>query len=806
MLGELDGIDWRRLRHAYGSAGDVPGQVRALASDDATARQEALGALFGNVWHQGTVYEATSYVVPFLIDLATSPQIHERAGILSLLGEIAGGSSYWAVHEALAICAARRGTPEHEAQKAHELEWVRLAHEAVGCGIDALLGLVEGDPDAPIRAAATAAIGRFPEHAGAVAPRLAARVGVERDPIARAATLFALGSLREPTTTSAIDAALGDSSRLVVLAAAVARAALPSPAEACIEALLAAIEDPEPIDDEMVELSYDHSDASATACAALVGVGSAAVATLPRLVQILRRCDPFRATEIGTTILELAFAADDATRRAAIAGLADADPFWAANSEKLVRASGLESRGLPADREALRAHVPDAAGLPFQTSRSRCPGHPGRPERDPGTEVGAVVEPQTRDQLLRRTIPFGEHPLQPPEAASTLGRDRLEPDRGVHALLRGTARPPRDRIDHRRERVGDQSAGAAPGARMQPIDEVGPEQGSVRGRGHRVGGRKVGGERRDREEPSLQHLEPPDPLGDPGGEGALHPPLDGVPLCWAAIRRNRDRLHRGALPKEQEEMGLRHGRVRRRLERVVIEEPCLPALPGPRGRVVPLPVVKERERPPILSLGLLPSTEPRKAAPEESVGLDLLPEGEQRHRVAEEGRPQEIPSRGIVFHDAEGEQRRAPGPVLRVPCEELRCQRVPLSSGPDRETHAQRVVEAVGSLVIPVLPCVAQQPREGLDVAALGQMQGADLVDGPPGHRGVRHPVAAIEQHLPHADGLVEASSRLEGSRRVVEDLVKARAEGGVAGTQGSLAEPLPEVEIGVRPRLEGIG
>jgi hypothetical protein len=358
MLEGLGRIDWASLQHAYGPAADVPGLVRALAAEDAAVRQDALHALFGNVWHQGTVYEATSYVVPFLVELALSPLVLDQAGILSLLAEIADGHSYREVHETLRTWADRGRTPEHEAQKARELEWVRLAHEAVDRATDALLLLVERDANAHVRAAAASVVGRFPEHAGEIGPRLVARVPLEDDAPARATLLYALGRLGDPAAVPVIDAALRDPMRVVVLVAAVARAALPSPSDACIGALLAAIEDPELVDAEMQELPYDHRDASAEACAALAGLGRAAAPVLPRLAQVIRRCDPFRATEIGAGMLEIAFAADDgAARRLAIAALADSDPFWATKSERLVRARMLENRGLPTDREALRARI-----------------------------------------------------------------------------------------------------------------------------------------------------------------------------------------------------------------------------------------------------------------------------------------------------------------------------------------------------------------------------------------------------------------------------------------------------------------
>lgn len=99
MLEGLDAIQWGELSHAYGEADDVPELIRALASDSAKARHDALYALYGNIWHQGTVYEATAYAVPFLGELLASPEVMEKHRILFLLSALARGNSYLDVHQ-----------------------------------------------------------------------------------------------------------------------------------------------------------------------------------------------------------------------------------------------------------------------------------------------------------------------------------------------------------------------------------------------------------------------------------------------------------------------------------------------------------------------------------------------------------------------------------------------------------------------------------------------------------------------------------------------------------------------------------
>ena len=50
----------------------MPDQIRALAGDQEQFEQ-ALSSLYGNVFHQGTRYEASPFVVPFLVEMLERP-------------------------------------------------------------------------------------------------------------------------------------------------------------------------------------------------------------------------------------------------------------------------------------------------------------------------------------------------------------------------------------------------------------------------------------------------------------------------------------------------------------------------------------------------------------------------------------------------------------------------------------------------------------------------------------------------------------------------------------------------------------
>ena len=91
MLEGLDKINWSQLHHAYGEASDVPISIRQLLSKDDATVDKAIYELFGNIWHQGTVYEASAFAVPFLQELLRSSEIKDQAkkSITALLASMA---------------------------------------------------------------------------------------------------------------------------------------------------------------------------------------------------------------------------------------------------------------------------------------------------------------------------------------------------------------------------------------------------------------------------------------------------------------------------------------------------------------------------------------------------------------------------------------------------------------------------------------------------------------------------------------------------------------------------------------------
>jgi hypothetical protein len=97
LLERVGSVRWGELWHAYGPASDVPAQLAAVVVGDDETRRDAWWNLWGNIHHQGTIYEATVPAVPVLLGLAGWRSHPDRQEALSMLREIgaAAGVSVW---------------------------------------------------------------------------------------------------------------------------------------------------------------------------------------------------------------------------------------------------------------------------------------------------------------------------------------------------------------------------------------------------------------------------------------------------------------------------------------------------------------------------------------------------------------------------------------------------------------------------------------------------------------------------------------------------------------------------------------
>jgi hypothetical protein len=189
LLRGIDSIQWSKLNHAYGEASDVPALFRAILSDNSDHRDFAYHLLYGNIWHQGTVYEATSYAVPFLIHLLEFEEVPNKSSIVGLLDCITRGYPYLSGDEG---DWAREWMLEQGKDFNLEVRKASLdtqkAREAVKMGMEKYFGLLR-HPEADVRDETVSLLCSFPESYEVIYPALYDQILNETDASIRASII-----------------------------------------------------------------------------------------------------------------------------------------------------------------------------------------------------------------------------------------------------------------------------------------------------------------------------------------------------------------------------------------------------------------------------------------------------------------------------------------------------------------------------------------------------------------------------------------------------------------------------------------
>jgi hypothetical protein len=319
MLERVDSVPWSTLTHAYGPASDVPEQIRQLINGDDKVRERALWELYGNIFHQGTRYQATPYAVPFLYELLDGVDTPGKAEIIYLLVSLALGYEESYLPEGLKVESFRGQLKALDAQMSQSERdncdrfgigpGVELdCYIAVRQGVPTLLRLLTDD-DTHVRMAAVYALAWFPEDAPQSLPAIQEHLQTESEDVAIANALLALGLLVGTADSKGGIAELVDwlshPSLIVRTAAAIALARDPLN-EQLIDLLIIAVLSVEEVKALGHELRFNEGNLAGYAGLVLASGGSAARdRIIPALAETLKTVNPYQSLDVTRSLLSL---------------------------------------------------------------------------------------------------------------------------------------------------------------------------------------------------------------------------------------------------------------------------------------------------------------------------------------------------------------------------------------------------------------------------------------------------------------------------------------------------------------------
>lgn len=178
MLEGLDTIDWRRFRHSYGIATDVPDLIRGLLTEDDDQREQAYEEFVNTINHQGDVYSAATQAVPFLIELLTEDSVPAK---------------YWLLQTLIGLVESSNGHVRYTANVGDLRDFVDT-YRNVCAGVDVYLKLLR-HPDGNVRRAAACLLGLLTDQQQRIRLKLWKTLENEQDTPTLAVMLENLGKL-----------------------------------------------------------------------------------------------------------------------------------------------------------------------------------------------------------------------------------------------------------------------------------------------------------------------------------------------------------------------------------------------------------------------------------------------------------------------------------------------------------------------------------------------------------------------------------------------------------------------------------
>ncbi len=313
MLEGLDNIPWSTLNHAYGSAEDVPQLIWSLLDTNDDIRDKTLYSLYSNIWHQGTVYQATPYAVPFLVELLSVSTVTRKYDILIYLSHLTQGNSYLDNQHDDFLFDESCDTDGFRRQLELELNYVRRTYLAVRDGLEVYFQLMQNKlQDPQTRMAVPYLLSNFNELQAMIVPRLLRLLPTEDNALIRASILMALRYLQhgqqvfdhlEPYLAPDEDLIVRVAAGLAVVEIAGANTPL-----RVIDLLVDVLKHSTVVDEAYEQLTWSEGDLISDICKAFMHIGYERLRpVMSQVVRSLRRVDFYAAMDCVDALLFIVF-------------------------------------------------------------------------------------------------------------------------------------------------------------------------------------------------------------------------------------------------------------------------------------------------------------------------------------------------------------------------------------------------------------------------------------------------------------------------------------------------------------------
>lgn len=179
MLEGLDKINWAKHKGAYHLKEKLPAYIRDLASDDFETREKAFDNVIEEINHQGSIYDATPYVVPFLIELLSIDSVQEKERLLYQIFHLLNCCNDYLIHT--------RGIGEPSIQNCF------LTYQNLAEGVETFITCLD-HPALEVRLSAVLTLSELKTQITRTRKALRKRYCIESDLELRAVFLVKLGS------------------------------------------------------------------------------------------------------------------------------------------------------------------------------------------------------------------------------------------------------------------------------------------------------------------------------------------------------------------------------------------------------------------------------------------------------------------------------------------------------------------------------------------------------------------------------------------------------------------------------------